>query len=594
MCRQGRQSRSLPLALSALFADLSVAFVAVPAFAQCGAPADAIHDIQGRGEASPLAGQQVTVEAILTRDARGKGGFRGFYLQQADAETDRDPSTSEALFIYTPRTTGSPGQRLRVTGTVKEFHGLTELVDVRAIEICGPGELPDPIPVSLPWRQAPESLENMRVTFTAPLTVVEHDQLAEFGELTLAATDQVIPTEYLPPGRQAVEQAKQNRQHRVVLDDGKGMRNPDPLPWPPGGLSADNTIRAGDQVADITGVLDFRFGLWRVQPDRAPVFRERTGRPPAPPRHDNADLRVVAFNLQNYFNGNGQGGGFPTERGAESPGEFERQSRQLVATLSALDADLLALTELENDGNSETSALMQLTRQLGHPWQAVISRDHDGTDAIRTALLYRSDRVTPVGEARRIRTGIYRSAGRPPLAQRFEVVGSGEAVQVVVPHMKSKSCRRASGANADRNDGQGCYSQRRLQEVQAMTEWLAQHGKSSNAPERTVIAGDLNSYSRETPLQQFADAGYTSALSHLHPCTAQRCTHHSYRYRGEKGALDHVLVSPDLLDRVVTASTWNVNADEPRALAQQALVPANQPWRASDHNPVVVDLRLTP
>lgn len=575
-----------------MFAALLAALPATQALAQCGAPATAIHDIQGRGNDSPLAGQQVTVEGVLTRDARDKGGFRGFYLQQADAETDNDPGTSEALFIYTSRTAGRPGQRLRVTGTVKEFHGLTELVDVKALDICGPGELPDPIPVSLPWRQTPESLENMRVAFTAPLTVVEHYQLAEFGELTLAASDQVIPTEYLPPGRRAVEQGEQNRQHRVVLDDGKSMRNPDPVPWPPGGLSASNTVRAGDQVANLTGVLDFRFGLWRVQPDRPPEFRAETDRPPAPTRPENADLRVVALNLQNYFNGNGQGGGFPTERGAESPGDFEHQSRQLVTTLRALDADLLALTEMENDGYGETSALMQLTRQLGHPWQAVISRDHDGTDAIRTALLYRSDRVTTVGEAQRIRTGIYRSAGRPPLAQRFEAVGSGEAVQVVVPHMKSKSCRRASGANTDRNDGQGCYSQRRLEEARAITGWLAQQGNPPTAPERIVIAGDLNSYSRETPLHHFADAGYTSALDHLHPCTPQRCDHHSYRYRGEKGALDHILVSPDLLARVVSATAWNVNADEPRALAQQGLVPANQPWRASDHNPVVVDLRL--
>ncbi|OZB19077.1 MAG: endonuclease, partial [Marinobacter sp. 34-60-7] len=222
----------------------------------------------------------------------------------------------------------------------------------------------------------------------------------------------------------------------------------------------------------------------------------------------------------------------------------------------------------------------------------VISDDSAGTDAIRTALLYRSDRLRPTGEATRIRTGVYRSAGRRPLAQTFEVAGSGASVQVVVPHLKSKSCQRAKGADTDQNDGQGCYSQRRVNEARAITQWLEQQRPATEP--LTLIAGDLNSYSQETPLQHFAGAGFTSVVSHLHPCTPAACDHHSYRFKGEKGALDHILASPGLLPQVLSAGTWNVNADEPRALAEQGLVPAGQPWRASDHNPVVVDVRLAP
>ncbi|MDX5329547.1 MAG: endonuclease, partial [Marinobacter sp.] len=72
-----------------------------------------MHTIQGSGSASPMVGQTVTVEGILTQDSRHKGGFGGFYLQQADSETDQDPATSEALFIYTRQAAGKPGQRLR-------------------------------------------------------------------------------------------------------------------------------------------------------------------------------------------------------------------------------------------------------------------------------------------------------------------------------------------------------------------------------------------------------------------------------------------------------------------------------------------------
>src|SRR5690606_31009867 len=160
----------------------------------CGGSATGIHQIQGNGAHSTLAGQLVTVEGIVTHTAGYKGGFNGFYLQQADTETDRDPATSEALFIYTRRK-ATPGQRLRITGAVKEFHDLTELVSVRSLKVCGQAPMPEPIEVSLPWSQPPESLENMRVRFKEPLTITDHYNLAAFGELTLAPTDQIAPTE---------------------------------------------------------------------------------------------------------------------------------------------------------------------------------------------------------------------------------------------------------------------------------------------------------------------------------------------------------------------------------------------------------------
>src|SRR5690606_34755718 len=68
--------------------------------------------------------------------------------------------------------------------------------------------------------------------------------------------------------------------------------------------------------------------------------------------------------------------------------------------------------------------------------------------------------------------------------------------------------------------------------------------------------------------------------------------HHSYRYRGEKGSLDYALATRDLLPRVITAHTWNLNADEPRALGYQRTPELSGPWRASDHHPVITDLRL--
>ncbi|MFO8141904.1 MAG: ExeM/NucH family extracellular endonuclease, partial [Marinobacter sp.] len=582
---------------SILLAILSLLLVTgVPAQAAaevCGAPATAIHQVQGSGLSSPLTGQSVTVEGILTQDSRRPGGFGGFYLQQAPAETDQNPATSEALFIYTRLSKGKPGQRLRLTGTVKEFHGLTELVGIRKLTVCGNTALPAPIDVSLPWSQPPETLENMRVRFSHPLTVIDHYNLAVFGELTLAATDQVTATEYLAPGPKALRQSQRNDQHRVLLDDGKSIRNPEPVPWPASGLEHPHTLRAGDTITGIEGVLDYRFGQWRIQPDRQPRLKRLNARPQAPARPSDNSQRLMTLNLENYFNGDGQGGGFPTARGAQNPNAFQQQSQRLVAAILQSDPDILAVTEMENDGYGPDSALAELARQLGANWAFVATPGQDGSDAIRNALLYRADRVTPIDEANRPEPGRFSALDRPPIAQMFRFPGSTQTVRVVVPHLKSKSCRNARSVNADQQDGQGCFSHRRSQAASALLDWLVTLPQPDTLA-GTLIAGDLNSYAREDPMQLFYNGGYTSLVHHFHPCDADRCEHHSYRYQGKKGSLDYVLASDTLLPYVVNAQSWNINADEPRALGYGHSTgrPESGPWRSSDHNPVITDLGI--
>ena len=162
-----------------------------------------------------------------------------------------------------------------------------------------------------------------------------------------------------------------------------------------------------------------------------------------------------------------------------------------------------------------------------------------------------------------------------------------------MPHLKSKSCQGATGLNRDRNDGQGCYAARRTEAAHALADWLEQLPQVPDLA-GTLITGDLNSYFREAPLQALQQAGFTSMVHHFHPCTAQQCDQYTYRYKGEKGSLDYALASPSLKSRIISARTWNINADEPSALAYKNNLPgtAASPWRSSDHNPVITDIRL--
>jgi len=582
--------------LSALFAATTLALSLLTPLASaataCGNGATPIALIQSEGDRSPFTGQTVTVEGILTLDVRGQGGFRGFYLQQADDQTDDNPATSEALFVYSRRQQGSRGQKLRVTGEVKEFHGLTEIVKVRELEVCGPGTLPEPIALQPSGAGAHEALENMRVSIPSPLTVIDSYNLARYGELTLAPDDRVIATEYLPPGPMAGK-PDSSVNGQITLDDGQGKRDPRPVPWPPEGLGADNTVRTGDTLRGVRGVLDFRFGQWRVQPESPPEFIATNPREPAPERPGGSILRVMTLNLANLFNGDGRGGDFPTPRGATTESAYRHQQARLVSALTAPDPDILAVSELENDGYGEHSAAATLARALGSQWRYIRTPGKDGNDAIRTALYYRQDRVVPVGKAERLTSGPFHNTGRPPLAQAFRLRNGKESARVVVPHLKSKSCRGATGPDRDQRDGQGCYAQHRTRTAGAIADWL-DHLPAQAAIAGTLITGDFNSYTRETPLQLLRKRGYTSMVPHYHPCTPEQCSHYTYRYKGRKGSLDHALASGSLAPRVVNAVTWRINADEPRALGYRHDIARGSvsPWRSSDHNPLIVDIRL--
>lgn len=301
----------------------------------------------------------------------------------------------------------------------------------------------------------------------------------------------------------------------------------------------------------------------------------------------------MTINLENYFNGDGDGSGFPTSRGAKTPSAYRVQHQRLVEAIQRPDPDILAVTELENDGYGKTSSIAQLAAALGATWGFVMTPGADGTDQIRTGLLYRHDRVVAVAAPHRLNTGLFSQKGRPPLAQSFRRKGQLLTVRVVVPHLKSKSCRRASKGNRDHNDGQGCYAQRRTDTAAALVEWLGRLEVPSHHT-GTVITGDLNSYYREAPLQVLQHAGFTSMLHQRHPCTTEQCNHYTYRYKGEKGSLDYVLASPSLKPRIVDTTAWIINTDEPPALGYKHSLPGTSalPWRASDHNPLITDIRL--
>jgi hypothetical protein len=211
-----------------------------------------------------------------------------------------------------------------------------------------------------------ERYEGMQISIDQDLTVTEVFTLARFGEVSLSVGGRLrTPTNVVAPGAPAIELQDLNDRSRILLDDGNNQQNIDPTFYPQGGLSAANTLRVGDSLTGVTGVLDQRFGAYRVQPiDTSTITFDHTNPRPASPAEVGGNVKVASFNVLNYFNGDGAGGGFPTPRGATTTFEFTRQRDKIISAIEALNADVIGLMELENDSSAEFSAIEDLVAGL--------------------------------------------------------------------------------------------------------------------------------------------------------------------------------------------------------------------------------------
>lgn len=601
----------------------------------CGGPATFVHDVQGRGLSSPVEGDTVVLEGVVVGDFQQGDGvgagdgidndLAGFYVQEEDADADGDASTSEGIFAYLPGPPGAPGvpdvavgDVVRVRGTVTEFNGLTELSPVVGVLVCGtsllPGatELPLPAPSGGAW----EALEGMRVVITGPIAIAEYYNFDRFGETVLAlpnpaspgpsgpsAADQdrpFQPTSYAAPGAAAQAVAAALPLRRITLDDGRTVQNPDPARHPAGGVfDLNHRFRGGDTLSAVEGVLDYSFGLYRIQPTAAATYVAANPRPLTPPSVG-GDVRVASLNVLNYFTTLGS-------RGAATAQEFARQESKIVAALAGLDADVVGLIEIENDTTTLRTLVAALNDVMGAGTYQAIDTGVIGTDEIKVALIYRPATVRPVGISAVLDGSVdprfIDTKNRPALAHSFARTADGATVTVVVNHFKSKGSDCNDLGDPDTGDGQGNCALTRTQAAAALADWLATDPTGVDDPDVLVI-GDLNSYDHEDPIDTLLagnddTAATTDDLTDLARALRSEFAY-SYVFDGQLGYLDYAVASASLTPQVSGMAYWHINADEPdlldytmtfKAAAQDALYEPNA-FRSSDHDPALVGLTL--
>ncbi|MDC7807024.1 ExeM/NucH family extracellular endonuclease [Luteimonas sp BLCC-B24] len=572
---------SLPRPASRLLPGL----LACALLAACRATAPAapaVVDASPVVDAPALAAREAVIEGRVTGAfAEGLGGW---FLQSATPGRDQPA----AVFVETVDGMPAPaaGAHVRVSGTLRSLDRVPTLQPARIDTLTAPAPTLAPLRLaSAPgdWSR----LAGQWVRIEAPLTVSGQHERATRGTLVTSVDGRLyVPTEIAWPGVQAAMVQAANDSRRVLIDDGRNDAPADGVPWylP----ETARALRSGSVLTGVEGIVDHRHGAWRLQLT-APVQVQPAPRP-APPQVP-GDVRIAAFNLENLFNGDGRGGGFPTARGAETPAQYARQLEGLVATITALDVDVAALMELENDGYDAASSLAQLVDALNaagpaRDWRFVDAGTGPGTDAIRVGLIYRATRVQPKGAAATLGGGPFARYSRAPLAQAFVPVRGGRPdgadFSVVAVHFKSKGCGNADGADADTGDGQACWNATRTESARRLLEWLAT--APTGAGERVAVVGDFNAYAREDPLRLFYDAGWRDPFAAGPDAPA-----HSFVFNGQAGRLDHALLSRALAARVVGAAKWHTNADEPDDMRARE---ASGPWRSSDHDPLVVGLKL--
>ncbi|WP_168626077.1 ExeM/NucH family extracellular endonuclease [Cryobacterium sp. BB307] len=598
------------LGLVASVGTIALAFTGLTATAANAAEVThTIAQVQGAAATTPLTGQTVTVEGIVTADYRGVSNFRGIVIQTegSGGATDATPGASDGIFVYLNNANPAVaiGDKVRVTGTAGENFDQTQISATTAAQTelveAGVG-VPEatPLPATLVGADR-EVLESQLVTPTGDYYLGSSHNLFSFGELWLSAQAPAVKsTETTDAGADANAIAAANAAKRLLLDDGYSIRvdNSNHVGDQPY-LTEDVVVRNGDKAVfpATPYVLAWGFNEWRLQPTVPitdangapfkPTFEPTNPRPASAPQVG-GDFSIASFNVFNYFttltSQNSQA------RGADTAADFAIQQAKIVTAINELGADVVALQEIENSvklGEPVDEALQALVAALNAAagagtWDYVPTpaglNDAAITDFITNAIIFKPAAVTTVGDSFTQVDETVWDIAREPIGQTFEANETGKVFTVIANHFKSKS-----GTGADPADGQGHFNAERVEQANSLLALVEQVSTDPARSEDVFLIGDFNAYPEEDPVQVFTDAGWVDLLTELTD------GQYTYSFNGEWGSLDHIIASPSAAASVTGAGSWAINAPEwgDRGYEFDATDP-DSVFRSSDHDPIKV------
>lgn len=552
-----------------------------------------IMEIQGAGQFSPLAGERVATTGVVTLFTSN-----GANLWLQDPAGDGDPVTSDGIFvsgggfpISGPRP--SVGDEIRIVATAEEQQfapalPLTRLRTVEEIEVLSSGNpLPDPVPLSdLPDVSIPdgidfwEPLEGMLASVTDAKVVAPTNGFGEF--VVLSEVDAVPGSGYFPQTKQL-----------LLRDLGAGDvdYNPERIMVDDSSVSPPIEVMPRDRVLSLTGAVDFTFGNYKLQPLAG--FELKTHSPPKPPVSKRSgpkgDTTVTTSNVENLFD--------LVDHPVKDDGSSTPTPEALETKLSKLSAairielrlpEILVVQEVENT---------QILQELGDRVNGAAGTDYMATSfetsdarGIEPGFLWDAGRVS-LQEAFQLSGPDVEAAfgpssaspGREPLVGVFDIEGS--EVTIVANHFKSKSGDDALfGVNQPPT--RVTEEQRKLQAhvVRDFVDEILEE----DAQAMVMVAGDLNDFpfgepseGPDHPVAILAGGVGQVPLTNLLGLEKPAETF-TFVFDGNSQVLDHMLVSPALMELARAADILHINSPFLESLSGEA----DSPLRAADHDPL--------
>lgn len=534
-----------------------------------------IPNIQGSDNSSSYSGQQVATSGIVTAVFIGGGMINGFFIQ--DAAGDGNSATSDGVFVYSSSKSVEPGDLVQLTARVSEYNNRTQLSNVTAFQVLSKNNTLPAVKIvydiyNWDW----EKYEGMLVEFQQTLYVNNTYNLQQYGELELGIRRKPSPTNLaLPASSEYSALVSENALRPVYMDDAYSSYT-----YPVIFADENGTRRTGERVDRLQAVVDYVNSKYVVYPARFPV--QFYGNPRKTTHDDigNYNLKVCGFNLEYYLTTPNSSG-----MGPSNQTELERQHTKIVDAMLAIDADVYGLVEIEQGQQALTKLSQALNAaSSGKSFSFVNDGGSVNGTYTKAAYLYRSDKVTPYKSLKSINSE--GPANRKKL-QAFTLKSNNERFMFGINHFKAKSgCSSASGADADKNDGQSCYNATRVDEAKAVIAAINSN-KAFYDDQDALVMGDLNAYAMEDPIQAFVQAGFTDLHRQFHADSA-----YSYVYRGEAGYLDHALANESMTRQITGVTAFHINADEPSIFEYSGSAYQPNMFRSSDHDPVVVGIRL--
>ena len=585
-----------------------------------------IAQIQGDKGTSPFVDANVRVTGVVTAILRN-----GFFIQTPDALADKDPKTSEGLYIYGENSVGQValGNLVQVDGTVTEFRPRTERIFLSITEITKPTvkviskDNPLPAPVVLTAAELDpkgkldqmELFEGMRVkgdfAVVAPTGGFKNEKTGiATSNGVFFATLQSAPRPFREPGLGVLQIIVDKLPATIPAFD----MNPEILridsQQQTGAKALD--VPAGSTIKELTGVIDYSRKFYTLYVDAAtlPKVENIKGFTPLSPAGER-EATVGSFNIENFFDDEVNSSN--VEKEAVTPKEVfqKRLTKVSLAMRNVLSMpDVLGIVEVEN-----LKVLQKIADKINadaiaanQPNPKYVAHLEEGNDirGIDVGFLVKSAKIKVVEVKQLAKDVKLDVAGatdqnlfdRPPLMLRAEVIDARSpqplAFTVIVNHFKSYN-----GID-DEKDGDRVRQKRRLE-----AEWLAnfvQERQKVDPTERIVICGDLNAFQFNdgyndlvgilrgkpeptvlAPSKTIFNTGLINLIDYI-----DAKNRYSYTFDGAAQALDHVLVNKATRERVLKFGYARGNADFPLVWANDAM----RPERISDHDAPMVFLSL--